>query len=360
MTLTLLSTGYKENRTLFVGGFTKGDRKGLSVFKFKKRTGDLQLISENNAGPKPSYFCFSNKHNLIYVLNEVMKFKGKSGGGLTTLKYNSKNGQFLKINEILIPHAGPCYISLSADNDYLFVTSYPKGSVTAIKLDIKGLPESITDQILYVKDKPESSHAHMILHDPLGRYVYVTDLGLDRILIYDFDPGTGKLNLNKNGFISLPKGSGPRHFVFNSDGSKLYVINELGSTIMVFDVGEKERLKLVQILPTVKEGFEGKNYCADIHTVDYGKFLYGSNRGENSIVVFKIEEGGLLTLSGHVTCGGDWPRSFVIDPSGKFLLVGNQKSNEISIFKINRKTGIPEGPVKKVGINMPVCLKFWV
>ncbi len=349
----------KKDYTLIVGGFTKkeGDR-GLSVFRFNSNTGKMKLISESDVGPNPSYFCFSKKNNLFYVLNEVMEFKGAFGGGLTTLKYNEKTNEFEKLNEIRIPFGGPCFISMSADSNYLYTANYPNGSVSVVRLDEKGIPVAVTDTILYNKTEPDKSHAHMILHDPAGKHVYVSDLGLDRIVAYNFDPVKGRLIQLENGIDTLPRKSGPRHFVFNSDGSKLYLINELGSTLTVFNVTE-EGLDAVQTFRTVRKGFAGNNYCADIHIGKDGRYLYGSNRGENSIVTFKIESDGLLTLAGHTSCGGDWPRNFTIDPAGKNLLVGNQKSDTIAVFRLNIKTGLPEEPPVKFPVKAPVCLKFY-
>ena len=173
----------------------------------------------------------------------------------------------------------------------------------------------------------------MIIPDPAGKRIYLTDLGLDQIFIYNLDPISGKLNQINNGMVNLPKGSGPRHFVFNSTGTKMYVINELNSTVSVLDIDGKGELHLVQTLTTLTEGFEGKNACADIHIGKNDKYLYGSNRGENTIVTYKIASDGTLTLAGHTSCGGNWPRNFVIDPSGEFLLVGNERSGDISIIQ---------------------------
>jgi 6-phosphogluconolactonase len=352
-------TSCRKEYKLVVGGYAeKEGEKGLSVFSFNSRNGDLKLVSESDVGPGPSYFCFSEKNNMFYVLNEVMEFKGQSGGGLTTLKYDDKTSRFEKLNEFLIPYGGPCFVSMSADSGYLFLANYPSGSVAVIRLGDDGVPETVTDTILYVKEKPDSSHAHMIIHDPAGKYVYVTDLGLDRVVSYDFDAMEGKLKQLNNGIANLPGKSGPRHFVFNPDGSKLYVINELGSTLAVFNVDNKEGLKLVQILSTIKEDYIGNNDCADIHLSSDGKFLYGSNRGENSIVTFKVGNDGLLSTAGNSTCGGDWPRNFVIDPTGKFILVGNQRSNYISVFRIDKKTGLPSMALDSVRVKMPACLKF--
>jgi len=353
-------TSCKEEYKLFVGGYAEKDgENGLSVFSFNARNGDLKLISESDVGPGPSYLCFSKKDNLFYVLNEVMEFKGRFGGGLTTLKYDDKTNRFEKLNEMLIPYGGPCFISISADSSYLFIANYPNGSVAVVRLGINKVPETIMDTILYVKEEPGRSHAHMILHDPAGRHVYVTDLGLDRVVTYDFDTKEGKFKQLENGIAALPAKSGPRHFVFNDKGSRLYVINELGSSIAVFDVDDQKGLSLLQTLPTVRKDFIENNYCADIHLGKDGKFLYGSNRGENTIVTFKVGDDGLLTLAGQTSCGGDWPRNFTIDPTGKFLLAGNQKSNYISVFRIDKKTGLPSVALDSVRVKMPACLKFY-
>jgi 6-phosphogluconolactonase len=358
LAMGLISTGCRENSKLFAGGFTEDSAKGFSVFTFNEKDGNLELIAESDAGPSPSYFCFSENNDLIYSLNEVSEFKGKTGGGLTTLKYDSKTGQCEKLNELVVPYGGPCYISKSADNCFLFLANYGSASVAVVKLDNAGIPERVTDSILYETDSSNVSHPHMIQQDRAGKYVYVTDLGLDRIMIYDLDKNAGKLIQKNNGFVSVPKGSGPRHFIFNADGSKMYLINELDSTMMTFSVDKAGCLELIQTLPATREDFNGKSYCADVHIGGDGKFLYGSNRGENTIVIFNILENGKLNLAGHFTCGGDWPRNFVIDPSGRFLLVGNQRSDQISVFRIDKKTGLPEGPVSTSFLKAPACLKF--
>jgi len=354
----ILSTGCTENPVLFAGGFTGGDEKGLSLFSFDFKTGKMEMKSRYDAGPSPSYFCFSDRHDLIYCLNEVMEFNGQKGGGLTTLKYDRKNGRCEKVSELMIPYGGPCYISLSADGGFLLLANYGSASVAVVKLNDSGIPESVAHTILYETDSTNVSHPHMIRQDPAGKSVYVTDLGLDRIIMYELDVITGMLVLKEDGIVNVDKGSGPRHFVFNAGGSALYLINELSSTIMVFNVDEKGGLRLKQTLNTLEEDFDGKSYCADVHISGDGKFLYGSNRGENTIVIYKINSDGSLSLAGRSSCGGDWPRNFVIEPSGRFLLVGNQRSDQISVFSIDRNTGMPEGPVASAEMKTPACLKF--
>lgn len=343
---------------LFAGTYTESGEKGLYLFDLNRAEGTFKLVSSSDAGPNPSYFCISKKYGMIYAANEEMKFKGGKGGGLTALKYDPQKGVAEKVTDLLVPAGGPCFISLSLAEDFLFMANYSSGSIAVIKLDNKGMPVSVTDTIIYKGEGGKVSHAHMISTDPAGKRVYLTDLGLDRIVIYNLDAATGKLRQIKDGVAKLPAGSGPRHFVFSLDGSKMYVICELNSTISFFNVDKDGGLKLIQTVSTLREGFKGESFCADIHLGKNGDFLYGSNRGENTIVTFKIGSDGKLTLAGRITCGGNWPRNFVIDPSGKYLLVGNEKSGNIVIFGINDKTGLPTEPGKDCKIKAPACLKF--
>jgi 6-phosphogluconolactonase len=339
---------------LFVGSYTKPGEKGLAVYDYNEKNGKLTLVSQNDAGQNPTYFCFSKRTGIFYIANEVMEFNGQPGGGVTTLKYN-ENGTFQKIGELLIPYGGPCFISMSPDSGYIFLANYPKGSVAVAKLDDKGIPQAITDTILYVKTSPEVSHAHMIKSDPSGKKIYVSDLGLDRLIRYDFDVNAGKLHPSDT--LEVPKGLGPRHFDFSKDGSYLYLINELGSRIVVFSLaGSKPRV--IQNITTLKNEGKVESFCADIHISNDGKYLYGSNRGENSIVTFAVQPDGTLKLAGHTSCGGNWPRNFTLDPANRFLLVGNQKSDSMAVFRIDMKTGLPMMPPQKYSLISPVCLKF--
>lgn len=357
--IVMLLSGCSENQKFFAGRFTeRGGNNGLYLFDMK-RNGELIQISQFDVGPNPSFFCYDQESDLIYVVNEVMSYRGEQGGGLTTLRYLPELDSVVVLDDMRIPKGGPCHISLSPGKDYLLIANYENASVLAVRLNRNKVPETITDTILYDFRSYNVSHAHMIKADPAGEFIYVTDLGKDSILIYRLDISTGKLNQIENGGVKLPVHDGPRHFVFNKEGTKMYVINELGSTLSVLNRNENGRLTLLKTYKTLPEDYEENNYCAEIQISNDGRFIYGSNRGHNSIVVFRIEEDGLLSLVGHVPCGGDWPRNFTLDPSGKYLLAGNQKSGDISVFKINRRTGMPEGPVKTSKIPDVACMVFW-
>jgi 6-phosphogluconolactonase len=347
-----------QNVRLFAGKFTEAGEKGLYLFELNSKAGTFKLLSESDAGPNPSYFCISKKNRLIYAANEVMTFNGIKAGGVTTLRYDAKTDVVEKVKDLVVPKGGACFISLSADEGFLFMANYSSGSIAVVKLDDKGIPERVSDTISFIGDEGKVSHPHMLSSDPAARKIYLTDLGLDQIVIYNFDRVSGRLQQNQNGIVKLPKGTGPRHFVFNSDGTKMYVIGELNSTVSVFDVDAEGGLKSLQTITTLREEYKGKNACADIHIGKNGEYLYGSNRGENTIVIYRIGSDGTLSLAGHTSCGGNGPRNFVIDPSGNNLLVGNQRSGNISLFKIDKKTGIPIEPGKDYKIVSPACLKF--
>lgn len=357
--LMLLISGTTSGQIsrLLVGKYTGPGEKGLQIVdvNFTKRT--FTQVADYDAGSNPTYYCISKKRSIIYAINEVGKFNGSRAGGLTTLKLDIKKGTAEKVKELAVPNGGPCYISLSPDEDFLLIANYGGGSVAVVRLDAGGIPSEVSDTIIFKGETGTRSHAHMIAPGPGGKKIYLTDLGLDRIAIYDLDKSSGKLV--NTGYAKLAKGSGPRHFTFGKDGTKMYVINELGSTLTVFNVSDTGDLSEIQTLSTLPAGFTEKSFCADIHLSKNGKFVYGSNRGHNSIVTFKIGPDGKVTVAGHTLCGGEWPRNFVVDPSGKYLLVGNQNSNDITVLKINQKTGVPGESAFKLNTKSPVCLKFF-
>jgi 6-phosphogluconolactonase len=361
--VSIFTSGCSQKTRLVTGSFSENGEKGINIFDFNTSRGTMELASSFNAGPNPSYLCISDKYRLIYAINEVSEFNGLTGGGLTTVGYENDFENLTKKGEIAVPNGGPCYITVSPDNMFLLIANYGGGSVAVVKLGETGIPVAVTDTIIYTdtilyRNKAKVSHAHMIDFDPAGEKVYVTDLGLDRIMIYTLDRASGKLiPYNEEGVYLAPY-SGPRHFVFNSTGTMMYVMGELCSAVSVFSVGGPYGLREVQTISSLKEGFNGKNSGADIHIGSSDKFLYVTNRGDNSVATFRIESNGLLTLSGHTSCGGNWPRNFAIDPEGKFLLAANQKSDNIVVFKIDPSTGLPSDSIQNTVINAPACIKF--
>jgi 6-phosphogluconolactonase len=336
LSIYIFLSGCTAKTTLVTGSYSESGDKGINVYGFNPSDGSLELKGSANAGVNPSYFCFSENRSLIYAINEVSTFKDSAGGGLTTLKYEGNFGNIKKVNEMPFPNGGPCFISVSPDDRFLLIANYGGGSVAVIRLDESGIPVSVSDTVIFEPDGERVSHAHMVSFDPQGERVYVSDLGLDRMMIYSFDNTSGKLiPVSENG-VGLTRGTGPRHFTFDQNGKFIYLVGELNSTVTVLRVDNEAGLIPVQTISTLNPGFTGSNSGADIHMGNTGEYLYASNRGENSIVTFKVNQDGLLSFAGSTGCGGNWPRNFVID----------------------QNTGIPSGEFKSVDAHSPVCLKF--
>ncbi|MGD1947995.1 MAG: lactonase family protein [Croceivirga sp.] len=339
-----------KSATLYVGTYTDGTSEGIYSLKFNTATGELDSLELKAKLPNPSFLALSENRGYLYAVQETADFDSL-GGGVTA--FSIKEGQFDEINSKGSGGAHPCHVTLSGEGQ-LAVSNYTGGNVAVFDIDEAG---GLSGRQLLnhnTKDTTKVAHAHKAHFNEDG--LFVSDLGLDEVKRYSKQP-YGWLPAEQP-ILALPKGAGPRHFTFNADRSYMYVINELNSTITVFKRDNDGRYTAIQTASTLAPDFEGESFCADIHLSADGKFLYGSNRGENSLVVFSVDaNSGEITAIGHESVEGDWPRNFTISPDGNFILVANQKSNNISIFKRDVATG----GLKYTGqfeLGAPVCLLF--
>ncbi len=341
----------KKEFQLFVGTYTDGDSEGIYKFTFDASTGALTNKNLAAVLPNPSFIKISGDKKNLYAAQETADFDSL-GGGVTAFKL--KDGQLELLNSMGTEGKHPCHVALS-DEGYLAASNYSGGNVSVFRLGENGElvsnPQIIDHKVL---DTAKTSHAHMAKFK--GNDLFVADLGLDAVKRYS--------NLNhlfvasEQASIDLAEGAGPRHFVFGKEGKLLYVINELNSTITVFKQKGDGSYKEIETQSTLDSAFEGKSYCADVHLSADGKFLYGSNRGENTIVIFAIDQNtGKLDLVGRESVRGDWPRNFALDPSGNYLLVANQRSNNITIYKRDVEKGMLEF-LNEIKLSSPVCLEF--
>ena len=357
---------------LYVGGYTgrDGSDGGLRIIDVDLANGTFTPVSEADAGPSPSYICISKKHNMIYAANESGRTNedGVRVGLVTALKLDADMGKAEQVKQLDLPAGSACFVSLTPAEDFVLLASYGSGSITVVKLDGTGLPVEVTDTIVFRQEGVRSARGHMAAVSPYGK-VYITCLQLDKVMILDLDKSTGKLT--QTGYANLAEGAGPRHFAFNKDGSKMYIINEVNLTMTVFNVARDGSLTEIQTISTLPPGVEViRGYStADVHFSKDGKFLYGSNRGHNSIVTFKMAEDGTLTFVGITPCGGNHPRNFTLDPSGNYILVANTNASpnpelygptpeNIALFKIDKKTGLPIAHGEIYITRQPSCLKF--
>lgn len=284
------------------------------------------------------------------MVNEVDTFDMKAGGGITTLRYDKKRLSLEKISSINQGGGGPCHIEVSVDGKYLITANYGSGSVSVVRLNGEGIPEKVTDVIFY----GEKSHPHMTIHNPRLHTYYISDLGLDRVHQLKLDTTLGLLMNADIAYFNSEPGSGPRHMAIDKSSANLYVINELNSTASVYNI-LSDTVTVKQTGSTLPEGYTEKSYCADLHLSRSGRKLYGSNRGHNSIVTFRVGVDGTLSEPSHRSCGGNWPRNFAVSPSGKFFLVANQRSNEISVV---REGDNSDEAVSALTVNAPSCVRF--
>jgi len=349
----------------YVGTYTTDASEGIYVYRMDPATGALEFSSSAAAGENPSFLAIHPQQRYIYAVNEIGEYDGKSSGAVSAFSINSTTGALSFLNRQSSGGPGPCHLTVDSTGKFVLVANYGGGSVCMLPIGNDGQLREATDFVQHEgfsvnPGRQNSPHAHSITTDVANNFAFAADLGLDRIMIYRLDLTAGKLIPSDSPWVQVEGGAGPRHFDFHPSRRYAYVINELDSTFTAFTYDEANgRLNEIQTVSTLPVDFEGKSYTADVHVHPTGKFVYGSNRGHDSIVIFEIDETtGRLAYVGHEPTQGEAPRNFGIDPTGTFLLAANQNTNTIVTFQINQQTGTltPTGHVTHV--PSPVCLKF--
>jgi 6-phosphogluconolactonase len=348
----------------YVGTYTtKTESKGIYEFEFDAATGRLTAKGVAAETPDPSWVAVHPSAKYAYAANEAGKASTVSAFAL-----DRKSGKLTLLNQMPALGEDPCHLSFDKTGKYLLVANYSSGTIAVFPILADGrLGEhtaSLKDQgaLGPNKERQEAPHAHWIEATEHNHFVYVSDLGLDRVMIYKFDVTNGSLTAGEPAesfSAALSPGTGPRHVTFGLGAKFMYVLGELQSTVTVFANDSQNTFRSVQQISALPKGFTGRNDAAEIAVHPNGKFLYTSNRGHESIAVFAIDPAkGTLTFVAHVSTGGKEPRHFAIDPSGKYLLAENQLSNNIVVFKIDAATGglTPTGQV--VEVPSPVNLAF--
>lgn len=359
--LTLcLSAQNNDAAKLYVGTFTSEGSEGIYLCKFNESTGEISLQKVFKGIDNPSFLQISPDRNFLYAVTRPAGVIETSGGYVQAYKLD-ETGDLGFINKQGSNGNDPCHIDISPDGNYTAIAAYGGGTVSLYKINQDGSLDAASSTIINEGSGPNKSrqtapHAHSVLFSHNGKQLFSADLGTDRLNIFDLKKE--ELVPAGQSHMKLAPGAGPRHFRFHPDGKTVYVINELNSTVTVFQKSGK-KWKEEQTVSNLPEGFTGTSYSADIHISNDGHYLYGSNRGHNSIAVFKIKEkSNRLDWVTSVSTRGDWPRNFTLSPNGKFLLAANQKSGNIAVFKINPENGIPEFTGNEVKIPSPVCLEF--
>lgn len=344
----------------YFGTYTKNTgSEGIYHSSLNLESGELSEPELSISAPNPSFIEIHPNSKFLYAVEEG------NPGSVGAFEIDRETRKLRLLNKSSSGGNGPCHLCIAKDGKTLLVANYNSGSVAAIPINADGSLAEATTVIQHSgsginRQHQKGPHAHSVNLSPDNRFAYVADLGLDKIMIYGFDPGTGRFGHNKTSEIKIKAGAGPRHFTLSSDGRFAYVINELDETIVAFSCDSiSGGLSEIQTISSLPDDYKGESYCAEIKIHPGGKFLYGSNRGHDSIAIYSInQENGRLALLGFQTSGIKTPRNFNIDPSGRFCLVANQDSDTVIVFRINERTGALESTKHSVKIHSPVSVRF--
>jgi 6-phosphogluconolactonase len=363
----------KDATWVYVGTYTGGKSKSQGIYLFRLQTQNLEVSQNITLVPlglaaetaSPSFIEIDPKRRLLFAVNETTELQGKPTGAVSAFSNNPTTGKLTLINQRSSMGAGPCHLVLDKTGKNLLVANYDSGNVAVFPVAADGTLGEPTDFVQHAgksvnKQRQEGPHAHCVTLDPANKFVFVCDLGLDKVMTYRFDAEHGKLTSNEPAFTTLKPGAGPRHMVFRPDGKFAYVINELDSTVTAFSYNPQTgALTEVQTISTLPHYYDGPNTTAEIDVHPSGKWLYASNRGHNSVILFSIDpDSGNLTYVEEQGTGGKTPRHFGIQPSPKHLAIANQDSDSILVCRIDAGNGRlkPSGVFAEA--PSPVCVKF--
>ena len=351
----------------YIGTYTSGgvitpklQSKGIYILGYDSSSGTFSQLGTAFEKDNPSFLAISPNGKNLYSVGEI---DDKRGGALSAYSIND-DGSLSIINTISSGSNGPCHLSTDNDGALLLAANYAGGASSITSINNDG---SLNENIQVVQhegssvnpDRQMEPHAHSINVSPNNKFALVPDLGTDKVMIYKINHSTRKLEMNKPSFVKIDPGMGPRHLEFHPNGKVVYVINEIGATITSFDFDNEEGvLNTIETISTLPDGFDNKS-CADIHITSDGNFLYGSNRGHDSLAIFKVSsDGRKLEKAGHESTLGKTPRNFSIDPLGNYIHAANQDSGDIFTFSINKNDGSLQHTGDKINIPYPVCIKF--
>lgn len=342
---------------LYVGTYSVRGSEGIYVVDFNRKSGALSIVGAAKNSQNPSFLALHPSKKYLYAVNEA----SGSAAGASAYTIDRGTGTLQLLNQQATEGAGPCHISVDKSGKLAFVSAYGGGVFTALPIAADGSLGTLVERVQYEGNNPDNArqdkaHAHSATVSPDGKHVYVADLGNDRVYIYTV--GKTKPEASSTPFVTVKKGSGPRHMAMHPNGRFAYLVQELTSSMAVFGRNPKTgALTLIQEnIATLPADYTGKNTSADIHIDATGTFIYQSNRGHNTLAILKIGTNGIPALVGNVPTGGKTPRNFWLDPRGEFVIVANQETDNLVVFQRNASTGLLTATGQELKIPAPVCV----
>lgn len=348
---------------VWVGTYTRGESRGIYRFTLDPvsgKTTEPVLAAET---VNPSFLALHPSGRFLYAVGETADFEGRKTGAVSAFAVDEETLELRLLNQRPSMGAGPCHLVVDGTGQNVLVANYGGGSVAVLPIDDDGrlaAPSSVQQHRGSGPNeaRQEGPHAHGLAFDRTGRRVFVADLGVDRVFVYDFDADSGILEPAETAFVALEPGAGPRHLVLHPSGAFLYTVNELHSTVTAlrYDAATGA-LEPIQTVTTLPAGFEGRSTTAEIALSPQGRFLYASNRGHDSLAAFAVSrDSGRLTPLGQVSTGGRKPRHFSIDATGQWLLAANQDSDNVIVFRRDGESGRLQATGTAVSVPTPVCV----
>src|SRR5208282_1465254 len=354
-----------SNYLVYIGTYTGPKSQGIYVYRFAAATGKLTPLGLAAESTNPAFLAIHPNHRHLYAVNEIAKYDGQKSGSVSAFSINHQTGKLTLLNVVASGDPGPCHLVVDQTGKFLLVANYGVGSVAAFPILADGRLGKATAFLPHTghsvdPKRQEAPHAHSIYVSPDNRFVVSADLGTDQVYVYRFDATQGTLTPNQPPSAAVPPGTGPRHFTFHPSAKFAYVIEEMGSSLTAFSYdAARGVLAPLETISTVPKDYKGYNDCAELYIHPSGKFLYGSNRGHDSITVFAIDPvKGTPTPIQYVLTGGKTPRGFGIDPTGSYLIAANQDTNTLVVFRIDAKTGRLTPTGQKEDVQAPICVMF--
>lgn len=347
----------------YVGTYTQKGSKGIYRFDYDPATGKLTGKSLAAEAKNPSFLAIAPDRRFLYACSEIADFEGKKTGAIAAFAIDPKTGNLTALNQQPSGGTGPCHVVVDRAGKHVLAANYGSGSVCVLPIEPDGRLGKASDVVQHHgssvnKERQEGPHAHCVALDAANRFCIVCDLGLDKLMVYRYDAGRGKLTSNDPPSAAVAPGAGPRHFAFHPNGRYGYVTNELDMTVTAFaydpDAGTLRKLETVASIPGAPKPTDS---TAEIEVHPSGRFVYNSNRGHDTIATYAVDpKTGELTRKGEQGNDVKVPRHFTIDPAGKYLLVANQDGDSVVVFAIDAQTGAVTPTDTKVEVPMPVCV----
>lgn len=347
----------------YVGTYTKGASKGIYSMRFDPGTGMLSNLTAAAEIPSPSFLIVDPKGSYVYAISEIGYKDG--GGTVSSFSIDPKSGSLKLLNTVPSRGGGPCHLVVDHTGKFLIIANYGTGSVAVFRIEANG---SIGESTAFLQfsgssvnpGRQQGPHAHAVVLSPDNKFLFVPDLGTDQIRIFKLDAEHGTLAANNPAFVKVNAGAGPRHFTFGPGAHFAYAVCEMQSSVAVFSYDAANgSLTQIQMISNLPEDSTGEDNSAEIEVDPAGRFLYASNRGNDSITAFAIDpHKGTLTNVQVISSDGKIPRNFAIDPSGRYMLVANQNSDQISVLARDPKTGKLSPATQRLAVPSPVCVQF--